>query len=91
MCMENVEKGNPRCLGGSTISNVWLDYEVLGGTGGNGKRGDSRGRASVLHVKLKSLNLALAIGRQERVLRKITGRCVNDELERCDGGDLETN
>lgn len=67
-------------------------WEGLGcGTGGNDKKEDSRGRIRVLHAKSESLNLTLAIGRQESVLRKITGRCVNDGLERCDGGDLETN
>lgn len=30
VCMENMGKGNPQCLGGTTISNVWLDYEVWG-------------------------------------------------------------
>lgn len=64
------------------------------GIGGNGMREDSRGRTrfcNVLHGRLKSLNLALAIGKQVRVLRKILGSCVNNGLERYDGGDLETN
>lgn len=60
------------------------------GIGGNGLREDSRGRTrfcNVLHGRLKSLNLALAIGKQV----KIPGNCVNNGLERYDGGDLETN
>lgn len=83
---------------GTTICNVWSDYEVWGAMGkvrAVKEKILEEGKNQILWCfACQAKKLAFRIGKRESVTsfkKTLLSRCVNDGLGGCNGEELETN